>query len=76
MAFLLGLTYIFVDYKALGKGMTMTLKQREAREKQIGDPESDPLTKRTQLKAVTYSGLALLASIIITAWVVFIRYLL
>ncbi|PSN64738.1 MFS general substrate transporter [Corynespora cassiicola Philippines] len=76
LAFFLGLTYIFVDYKFLGKGMTMTLKQREAREKKIVNPKSDPLTKREHLRGVTYSGLGLLTSIIITAWVVFIKYLL
>ena len=76
LAFLLGLTYIFIDYKALGKGMTMTLKQREASEKTINNPASDPLTRRQHFKAVTYAGLALLISIIITAWVIFIRYLL
>lgn len=76
LAFLLGLTYIFVDYKALGKGMTMTRKAREKREAQIEKPETDPLTKRESFKSVTYAGLGLLASIIITAWVVFIRYLL
>lgn len=56
--------------------MTLTLKQREAREKEIDDPTSDPLTRRQHFKTVTYAGLGLLASIIITAWVVFIRYLL
>lgn len=76
LAFILGLTYICVDYKALGKGMTMTLKQREARERSIADPENDPLTNRKVIRTVTYSGLALLGSIIITAWVVFVKYLL
>lgn len=76
LAFLLGLTYIVVDYKALGKGMTLTLKHREAREKEINDPTADPLTRRQHLRSITYAGLGLLASIIITAWVVFIRYLL
>lgn len=46
--------------------MTMTLKQREAREKDIHNPESNPLVKREHSKIVTYSELALLASIIIT----------
>ncbi|KAJ8113238.1 hypothetical protein OPT61_g4586 [Boeremia exigua] len=76
LAFLLGVTYIVVDYKALGKGMTLTLRDREEQEKQIDDAQSDPLTRRQHLTSVTYAGLSLLTSIIITAWVVFIKYLL
>ncbi|KAJ4338841.1 hypothetical protein N0V95_007939 [Ascochyta clinopodiicola] len=75
LAFVLGVAYIVVDYKALGKGMTLSLKEREAQEKQIEDPSSNPLTRRKHLKIVTYAGLGLLTSIIITAWVVFVKYL-
>lgn len=75
VAFGLGITYIFVDYKFLGKGMTMTKKQREKKEEEIVDSTADPLTRRTVLKRVTYGGLALLMSIVITAWVVFVKYL-
>ncbi|KAL3422331.1 major facilitator superfamily transporter [Phlyctema vagabunda] len=74
-AFFLGLFYIFIDYTKLGKGMTMTLKQREARESQIVDRKNDPLTSRAVKPWITYTALAELISIIIVAWVVFIKYL-
>jgi hypothetical protein len=73
--FFVAIGYIVVDYMLLGKGMTMTRKQREARELEIVDKASDPLTKRTSLRKVTYAGLALLGAMVITAWVVFIKYL-
>lgn len=75
-AFCLGVSYILVDYFKLGKGMTMTRKQRQKREAIIEDAANDPLTRRTVIPKVTYAGLALLTSIVITAWVVFIKYLL
>ena len=59
----------------IGKGMTTTKKQREQRESEIEDPARDPLTKRTIKPTVTYSDLGLLCAMIITAWVVFVRYL-
>ncbi|KAF4837236.1 Major facilitator superfamily domain-containing protein 1 [Colletotrichum tropicale] len=74
-AFVLGLSYIFIDYKFLGKGMTMTRKQREARESQIVDKEADPLTRRTSKKWFTTLTSGLLLAIIASAWAVFVRYL-
>lgn len=53
----------------------MTKNQREAREKKIVDPTKDPLTKRVNVRWVTYSGLALLTAMVIAAWVVFVKYL-
>ncbi|KAM0752326.1 MFS general substrate transporter [Meredithblackwellia eburnea MCA 4105] len=72
-AFFLGLFYMFVDYKHLGGGMAMGEKQRLALEDQIKDPESDPLTRRTAKNWVTYVGLGLLFSMMVTAWTIFIR---
>ncbi|KAL1303061.1 hypothetical protein AAFC00_006507 [Neodothiora populina] len=75
-AFVLGVTYILVDYTVLGKGMTMTRKAREKREAEIEDPTQDPLTRRVVSPKVTYAGLCLLAAMAITAWTLFIKYLL
>lgn len=75
LAFALGVGYILVDYRKLGKGMTMTKKQREKREPGIEDPATDPLTRRTVLSAVTYGELGLLAAMVVTAWAVFVKYL-
>lgn len=74
-AFVLGITYILIDYKKLGKGMTMTRKQRERRESEIVDEMLDPLTRRNTNRAVTIAALASLLAIIITAWVLFITHL-
>lgn len=74
-AFLLGLAYIIVDYKALGKGMTMTRRQREARVAQIVDRDTDPLTRRSTKKWFTTLTFTLLAAIVASAWAVFLRYL-
>ncbi|USW54123.1 Putative major facilitator superfamily, MFS transporter superfamily [Septoria linicola] len=78
-AFAVALIYLFVDYRCLGKGMTMTRKKREAREAELllteTDPQDDPLTRRTSNKYMTGVTLALLLGIIITAWVVFVVYL-
>lgn len=76
LAFVLGLTYITVDYRMLGKGMTLTKKRREREEAAIVDPTTYPLTKRTSVKEVTIAGLSLLGTMVITAWVVFVKYLL
>ena len=75
VAFALGVSYIIVDYKFLGKGMTMTRKQRESVEETIVEQSDHPLTKRRVVRKVTYAGLGLLVSIVITAWVVFVKYL-
>lgn len=74
-AFFLGLTYICIDYKLLGKGMTMTRRQREAREAEITDREGDPLTKRTVKPWFTTLTFGLLVAIVASAWAVFLRYL-
>ena len=76
LAFILGPTYITVDYRALGKGMTMTKKKREEMEAGIADRDVHPLTRRVSIKQVTIAGLMLLGAMVITAWVVFIKYLL
>lgn len=74
-AFVLGLTYIIVDYKLLGKGMTMTRHQRQAREALIADRDLDPLTRRTSKGWFTTLTFSLLIAIVASAWAVFIRYL-
>lgn len=74
-AFCLGLAYIFIDHRYLGKGMTMTRKQREAREAAIVDPDADPLTKREAKPWFTWTTLGLLVAMIVTAWTVFMLYL-
>lgn len=65
--FRVGVSYILVDYRLLGKGMTLTKNQREKKEMEIDDPAPHPLTRRAVLKGVTYGGLALLFAIVITA---------
>lgn len=74
-AFGLGITYILVDYRFLGKGMTMTRKQREAREAAIVDRDADPLTKREVKPWFTWLTLGLLIAMIVTAWTIFMLYL-
>jgi hypothetical protein len=55
--------------------MTMAKQQREKTEAEIEDFAADPLTKRTMKPAVTYSGLGLLCAMVITAWVIYVKYL-
>lgn len=74
-AFVLDLAYVFVDYKFLGKGMTMTRSQREARDAQVVDRQADPLTRRTSEKRFTAVTFGLLVAIVASAWAVFVRYL-
>lgn len=74
-AFVLGLSYILIDYKWLGKGMTMTRKQRQAREAAVVDPATDPLTKREVKPWFTALTFALLVAIVASAWTVFLVYL-
>lgn len=74
LAFFIALAYIIVDYRYLGKGLTMTRKRRDAIEEQIIAEKreaSDPLTKRIPVRAVTNSGITLLAALLIVAWVLF-----
>lgn len=75
LAFLIAVSYIVVDYRLLGKGMTMTRSQRQCREAEITHKDADPLTRRVVSPRVTYAGLALLGCMVVTAWVLFVRYL-
>lgn len=74
-AFVLGVSYIIVDYKLLGKGMTMTRLQREAKEAMIEDRNADPLTRRNSSPWFTALTFGLLVAIIASAWAVFLKYL-
>ncbi|OAL46303.1 MFS general substrate transporter [Pyrenochaeta sp. DS3sAY3a] len=73
--FVLGVLYIILDFKKLGKGMTMTRHQREARLKAITDPANDPLTRRVPNKYITIAALTMLVALIVVAWVMFFKYL-
>ncbi|KAL2204072.1 MFS general substrate transporter [Sarocladium strictum] len=74
-AFILGLSYIAIDYKFLGKAMTLGLREREAREALIEDKSADPLTRRETKAWFTTLTFSLLVAIIASAWAVFLRYL-
>ncbi|KAH7376370.1 major facilitator superfamily domain-containing protein [Plectosphaerella cucumerina] len=74
-AFVLGISYILIDYKFLGRGMTLTRRRREEREAAIVDRDSDPLTRRTVSKWFTMVTFGLLVAIVASAWAVFLRYL-
>ena len=78
-AFVLGIIYIVVDYKAVGKGMTMTRYQRVCVERNIVtcgiDPADHALTRREPKRWVTIVTACLLVAMIASAWAVFIRYL-
>ena len=74
LAFFIALGYIFVDYRYLGRGLTMTRKKRDVIEEQILAEKreaSDPLTKRISVRVVTNSGIVLLAGLLVAAWVLF-----
>lgn len=73
--FVLGVLYIVLDFKKLGKGMTLTRNQREARLKAIVDPLTDPLTRRVPNKFVTIATLLILCGLVVVAWVLFFQYL-
>lgn len=75
VGFFIGLAYIFVDYKKLGRGITMTRAQREAREAEIEDRDSDPLTRRNVYKPMTIYTLSALVCMVVTGWTLFIVYL-
>ncbi|RSL62711.1 hypothetical protein CEP53_004678 [Fusarium sp. AF-6] len=75
VGFFIGLSYIFVDYKKLGRGITMTRKERERREGDITDRDSDPLTKRRVFKPWTIYTLSALVAMIATSWTLFLKYL-
>jgi hypothetical protein len=77
-AFVLGVSYLLIDWKFLGSGMTlMRRKRQEAEEKvkQEGTENDDNLTRREIKKWVTRLGPALLAAMLVIAWVVFFKYL-
>lgn len=77
-AFVLGLTYIFVDWKFLRSGMTLTRTKRQEEEDRIaasGTESEENLTKREVKPWVTRVGLALLGAMLVTAWVLFFKYL-
>ncbi|KAL7409025.1 hypothetical protein BDY24DRAFT_372763 [Mrakia frigida] len=75
VAFLLGCGYIFIDYRFLGKGMTLSEKARTKREEEIEDRDADPLTARPVNLYVTKTALGLLFGIVVSAWVIFLKYL-
>lgn len=77
-AFVLGVTYILVDWKFLGSGMTLTRSKRQAEEEKIeasGTKDEENLTKREVKPWVTRLGLVLLGAMLVTAWVLFFKYL-
>jgi hypothetical protein len=78
-AFALGLFYLLIDYRFLGKGMTMTRAQRQAVEAEIvatgTPPERHPLTKREPKLWMNVATGCLLAGMIASSWALFIRYL-
>jgi hypothetical protein len=78
-AFALGLFYILVDFRFLGKGMTMTRAQRQAVERDIvatGTPsEQHPLTRREAKPWMNIATGCLLAGIVASSWTLFIKYL-
>ncbi|KAK7214585.1 hypothetical protein V2G26_002588 [Clonostachys chloroleuca] len=75
VGFFIGVTYIIVDFKKLGKGITMTRSQREARESEIEDRDADPLTRRRPVKAWTIYVMCALVAMVTTGWTLFIKYL-
>nr|AOR51860.1 MFS general substrate transporter [Phaffia rhodozyma] len=74
-AFVLCFCYIFIDYKFLRRGMTFSEKERIRREELIEYRNADPLTARPVNMFVTKTALGLLFSIVVTAWVIFFKYL-
>lgn len=74
--FALGVSYIIVDYLKLGKGMTMTRKQRDEREAQVTDRDQDPLTRRNVYRPMTIWTMGVVVCLIITSYTLFFRYLL
>jgi hypothetical protein len=77
-AFVLGCMYLFVDWKYLGSGLTLTRWKRDAAEERIRlevREAEENLTKREVKKWVTTTGLCLLGAMLVTAWVLFFKYL-
>lgn len=75
VGFFIGIGYIIVDFKKLGRGITMTRAQREAAEADIADRESHPLTKRGVNKGMTIYVLTALVAMVATGWTLFLKYL-
>lgn len=77
VGFFIGLAYVFVDFKKLGKAITMTRAQREAAEAEVEEDEraTHPLTKRSVYKPWTIYTLSALVAMVITGWTLFIKYL-
>lgn len=77
VGFFIGVAYIIVDFKKLGRGITMTRAQREAAEAEVApeDRESHPLTKRNVNKGMTLYVMAALGAMIATGWTLFLKYL-
>lgn len=76
LAFFLGLGYLYADYNFLGKTATLSEKARVDQEALIEDPTTSPLTARPVKRWVTWTSTVLLGSMVITGWVLFIKYLL
>lgn len=87
-ALVVGLGYIFVDYKRLGRSLTMGRKEREAKEEVLMESEVEekiwlsgeesselPHLRRRVDRRVTIAGLGLLGVMIVVAWTLFLRYL-
>lgn len=75
VGFFIGLAYVVVDYKKLGRGITMTRAEREACEAEIEDRDADPLTRRNVYKPWTIYTISILSCMIITGWTLFFVYL-
>lgn len=75
VGFAIGVAYIIVDHRFLGKGMTMTRNQREKRLSEITDKENDPLTRRNVYRPMTIYVLCVFVCIVATAWTLFIKFL-
>ncbi|KAH8078305.1 major facilitator superfamily domain-containing protein, partial [Filobasidium floriforme] len=76
-AFCLGLNYIYMDRRYLGKGMSMGEKQRTKLEEELMETDPDhPLVARPVSKRVTWTALVELTCMVIVAWTLFIYYVL
>lgn len=77
VGFFIGVSYVIVDFKKLGRAITMTRARRELREGDIEDHERDahPLTRRNVYKPWTIYTLSALFCMIVTGWTLFIKYL-
>lgn len=76
LAFFLGLGYLYADHNFLGKTASLSEKARVDQEALVEDPTTSPLTARPVKRWVTWASTLLLGSMVITGWVLFIKYLL